>query len=228
MKAANAIICVSEAMASVVRPLMPHSDIRVVTNGFDDSIFRLEGARRDLGVLFVGLLVPVKNVHLVLRAYARLREHVDTPLTIAGDGPLRAELESLATQLGIADSTRFIGYKSRADIARLMQRARVLVLPSSSEGWGMVVAEALACGTPVIASRVGGVPEILVSDESGILVTPDDEDALFAALENAFAREWKPQLVAAGSGARPWSVQATRIAEVYQELLAVASPGGAR
>ena len=71
------------------------------------------------------------------------------------------DLQALARELGVEDSVRFLGVQSREQVADLMQRSRCLALPSSSEGWGMVVAESLACGTPVVASRVGGVPEIL-------------------------------------------------------------------
>jgi teichuronic acid biosynthesis glycosyltransferase TuaC len=217
IEAARVVICVSGAMADVVRPLFPNLDVRVAVNGFDGSLFRVVDAERDAGILFVGLLVPVKNVDLLLRAYARLRGQLDMPLTIAGDGVLRPNLEELAAELGIADTVHFLGYRSRGEVASLMQRARFLALPSSSEGYPLVVAEALACGTPVVASRVGGIPEILVSPLAGTLIPPGDVDSLTHALFEWAAADIDPEAVAASSGALPWSERVLPIAQAYRD-----------
>ncbi len=216
---ASAVICVSDAMARAVSSVLDVIPV-VIPNGYDNSLFKLSERPRDLGLLFVGNLVPTKNVALLLRAYARVQATVGMPLTIVGDGPLRLSLTSLAATLGITDSVHFLGVQGRHEVANLMGRAVALVLPSLSEGWGVVVAESLACGTPVVASRVGGVPEIVDSDDGGVLVPPGDEDALAAAL--AAIVRWRPDRlrVAAASRARPWSVQASRIAEVYRRILA--------
>jgi glycosyltransferase involved in cell wall biosynthesis len=215
---AAAVICVSEAMARAVKSVV---DIEpaVIPNGYDSGLFTLSEKPRDLGLLFVGNLVPTKNIDVLLRAYARERATIAAPLTIVGDGPLRASLTALAASLGVADDVRFLGVQGRQEVAALMARAVALALPSRSEGWGVVVAEALASGTPVVASRVGGVPEILASDEGGILVPPGDEDALAAGLRTVAS--WQPdrRRVAAASNARPWSVQAGRIAAVYRAIL---------
>ena len=213
--AAQIVICVSDAMAAVVRQILPSVDIRVVPNGFDDSLFRIVEGKRDLGILFVGLLVPVKNVDLLLRAYARVRAQVAAPLTIVGDGPLRSPLTDLAAELGIADTVSFLGYRSRIEVASFMQRARVLALPSSSEGYPLVVAEALACGTPVVASRVGGVPDIVLSPRAGTLIPPRDIESLSLALVEWATADIDPRLVAASSGALAWSERVMPIAQAY-------------
>jgi glycosyltransferase involved in cell wall biosynthesis len=220
---ARAVICVSSAMAEAVREVMPAVDPLVIPNGFDDALFRLSEKPRDLGLLFVGMLVPVKNLDVLLRAYASVHDRVAVPLTLAGDGPLRAALESQARELGVAGSVRFVGAQSREEVAALMGRAVALVLPSRSEGWPLVIAESLGCGTPVVASRVGGIPEIVASDAGGILVAPGDEGALADALVSIVGRPLDPNDVAGSSRARPWSVQARRIAAVYEAVL-----GGAR
>jgi glycosyltransferase involved in cell wall biosynthesis len=216
---ASAVICVSDAMARAVTSVLDVQPV-VIPNGYDDALFTLSEQPRDLGLLFVGNLVSTKNVALLLRAYARVRAIIAMPLAIVGDGPLRPSLTSLAATLGIADSVRFLGVQTRDGVADLMARAVALVLPSLSEGWGVVVAEALARGTPVVASRVGGVPEILGSEDGGILVPPGDEEALVAAL--ASVAGWRPdrRRVAAASLARPWSVRAGEIATVYRTILA--------
>jgi glycosyltransferase involved in cell wall biosynthesis len=219
---ASAVICVSSAMADAVRAVLPPVHPLIIPNGYDDSLFTLSDRPRDLGLLFVGMFTPVKNLSVLLRAYARIRDRVSVPLTLAGDGPLRPVLESLAAELRIADRVHFAGAQRRDEVAALMGRAAALVLPSRSEGWPLVVAEALACGTPVVASRVGGIPEIVGSHEGGILVGPNDETALAAALVAILERPNDPARVASASHARPWSTQALRIAEVYRDVLGAA------
>jgi glycosyltransferase involved in cell wall biosynthesis len=224
---ARAVICVSSAMSDAVRLVMPRVDPVVIPNGFDDSLFMLSDKPRDLGLLFVGMFVPVKNLDVLLRAYASVHDRVAMPLTLAGDGPLRAALESQARELGVAGSVRFVGAQSREEVAALMGRAAALVLPSRSEGWPLVIAESLGCGTPVVASRVGGIPEIVASDAGGILVTPGDVGALAEGLVEVVRRPLDPHQVAGSSRARPWSVQARRIAAVYESVLGVAGDGTA-
>jgi len=225
IEAAQIIICVSDAMAKVVRPLLPYADVRVVVNGFDDSLFRVVNAERDLGILFVGLLVPVKNVDLLLRAYARVRGQVRMPLTIVGDGRLRSGLAALAAELGITDTVSFLGYRSREEVASLMQRARLLALPSTSEGYPLVVAEALACGTPVVASRIGGIPDIVVSPQAGTLITPGDIESLSLALADWATADVNPGVVATSSGALPWSKRVVPIAQAYSDAALLVSSG---
>ena len=228
---ASRVICVSSAMADAVRSVLPAVQPVAIPNGYDDRLFRLSERPRDQGLLFVGNLVPTKNLAMLLRAYARVTNEVRVPLTLVGDGPLRAQLVSLAAALGIADQVHFAGVQRREEVAERMSRAVAVLLPSLSEGWGVVIAESLACGTPVVASRVGGIPEIIGSDAAGILVAPGDEDALAAALAAIVKREPDRASVAAASRARPWSVQAGLIAAVYREGLSIGEaaskvPGG--
>lgn len=215
---ARAVICVSSAMAAAVRAVLPGIDPLVIPNGYDDGLFKLSARPRDLGLLFVGTFTPVKNVDILLQAFARVRDKLGMPLTLAGDGPLRSALELLAAELGISDSVHFVGVQPRDEVAALMGRAVALVLPSRTEGWPLVIAESLACGTPVVASHVGGIPEIVGSDDGGILVAPGDEDALATGLVSIVQRPQDPQRVASSSRAQPWSVQARRIAAVYQDI----------
>src|SRR5215208_6627362 len=98
----------------------------VIPNGYDDALFRLSEQPRDLGLLFVGNLVPTKNIEMLLRAYARERAVIALPLTIVGDGPLRVALAGLAATLGITDDVRFVGVQGRREVARLMARATAL------------------------------------------------------------------------------------------------------
>jgi glycosyltransferase involved in cell wall biosynthesis len=162
------------------------------TEGFDESAFEIvhygiapepEPAPYPGGsrLLFVGRLVPVKGIETLLRAFDNARrERPDLTLDIVGDGPLRQELEALAADLGLGSSVRFLG---RVENARHeMERAAAVVVPSLGEGFGMVALEASERGRPVIATSVGGLPEIVEDGRTGVLVPRGDVAALAAAL----------------------------------------------
>jgi glycosyltransferase involved in cell wall biosynthesis len=215
---AAAVICVSEEMARSVRDALPrHPRVVTIANGYDDRLFTLGTAPRHGGILFVGTLTRVKNLDVLLEAYGLLGE--DAPhLVIAGEGHLRQDLERLSKRLGLGERVSFIGEQGRAEIAALMKDSLALVIPSSSEGFGLVAAEALACGTPVVASEVGGLPGIVASADAGALVPAGSPRALAAAMREVLDRPHDPTRVAAASGAQPWSVRAREIAEVYEQL----------
>ncbi len=132
-------------------------------------------------LLCVGRLVPVKGIDTLLRAFATaLREQPDLTLDIAGDGPLRGELESLAASLGLGDEVCFLGRVE--GVTAEMERAAAVIVPSLGEGFGMVALEAAERGRPVIASAVGGLPEIVDDGRTGVLVPRADPSALAAAI----------------------------------------------
>ena len=124
-----------------------------------------------------------KALEVLLDAFAQVSEvRRDLWLLLVGDGPLRRQHEELAAALSIAHRVRFLGWKPRPEVAALLHHCEVFVLPSRSEPFGMVVVEALACRKAVVASSVGGVPEIIENGRSGLLVEPDDPPALARAL----------------------------------------------
>jgi glycosyltransferase involved in cell wall biosynthesis len=153
----------------------------VTPNGFDGSLFHPVGRSTSdrLRVLFVGNLLPVKGADRlpeILRALRRLEPRAE--LTIVGDGPLRKSLEAALDGSG----TRLAGWLEPARVADAMRRADVLVVPSRSEGWGCVITEARACGTPVAATAVGGIPEALGSGGEMVAASPFDPAAMAAAI----------------------------------------------
>jgi N-acetyl-alpha-D-glucosaminyl L-malate synthase BshA len=115
---------------------------------------------------------PVKNVIGVVHMFARLRQRMPAKLLMIGDGPQTAEAFSLAKTLGVADDVRFLG--NREDVDQILCAADAFLLPSNYEAFGLAALEAMACGVPVVASRVGGVPELISDGETGFLVGPDD------------------------------------------------------
>lgn len=173
--------------------------VAVVLTPIDLEVFRpldrracehahgLEAGRRR--VLFVGRLDDrVKRIGSLIKAFgAAVRGHDDVELVIAGTGrdeePLRRLAEARAPGL-----VRFLGWVANGEpLARLLNTADCLALPSLSEGFPTVVGEAMACGTPVLGSRVGGIPELVVPGSTGWLVDPGDEDELCAALAAVLA-----------------------------------------
>ena len=130
-----------------------------------------------LRLVFVGRLTPIKGLRILLEAFARsLERRPDLHLTLIGDGEDRAHLEALAAPLGA--TVVFAGYRSQGEIAMLLSEADAFVLPSFSEGLPVVLMEAMAAGKPVIATRVGGVSELVEDGISGFLVPPGDVESL--------------------------------------------------
>ena len=111
-------------------------------------------------LLCVARLAPVKGHRYLLRALARLREAgLECELTLAGDGPERDALERQAAELGLADAVRFLGFQRQTEIRTLYRWCDLMVLPSLSEGIPISLMEAMACGRPVVATTVRGVPQ---------------------------------------------------------------------
>jgi glycosyltransferase involved in cell wall biosynthesis len=149
-------------------------------------------APRPPHILYAGVLTPLKGVHILIDAFARLaQDHPQAQLILAGRPQNEAYVRELRAQierLGLEGRVWFTGQVPQAELARWMGRARVLVLPSLSEGLGRVVVEAMAAGTPVVGSCVGGIPEIVRDGETGFLVQPGDAAALAEKLHDVLAR----------------------------------------
>jgi teichuronic acid biosynthesis glycosyltransferase TuaC len=165
----------------------PSERTLVLRNGVDLALFRPRDrtvARAALRVegftlLCVGSLIPRKGLDLVLRALVQVP---DCKLMIAGDGPRRAELEALAKRLGVRDRVRFLGEVPHADLPDLYAAADVLLLASSREGWANVLLEAMACGTPVVATDVNGTGEVVRSHAAGMLMRERSPQCLVETL----------------------------------------------
>lgn len=174
---AAALVTVSAALKkSLIQLGVESGKISVLRNGVDTRVFRpvdREIHRTRMGLtgtvlLMVGNLVSLKGHELVLRA---LQEFPDACLLIVGEGEERRALETLAGALQIQHRVRFLGVMPHAQLAEVYGAADALVLASSREGWPNVLLEAMACGTPVVSSSVGGTPEIVTAPEAGVLMT---------------------------------------------------------
>ncbi|HEY3317417.1 MAG TPA: glycosyltransferase [Coriobacteriia bacterium] len=194
------VVCVSEAIEREVRDelaLPRRVPTFVVNMGVDRAVFRPAGdARTALGIpaeartaLFAGNFIPRKDAGTLIAAFALAHDagRADLLLLAGGDPEgRRAVVEADVAERGLADAVRFLGVLPPAELAAAMSAADVFVLPSVFEALGVVLLEAMACGTPVVASRVGGIPEV-VPDGCGRLVAPADAEGFGEAIGDVIA-----------------------------------------
>lgn len=192
LERAQLVLPPSEAMRDALAVLAPRARLRVVPNVVDEELFRPE--RREPGgerrLLTAGLLGEngAKGVDYLLDAVALLaRERNGFRLDIVGDGPLRAPYEAQARRLGVDRLVEFHGFRPKPELAERMRAADLFVLASRFENNPCVVLEAMASGLPVVATRVGGLPE-LVDERSGLLAEPRDPESIAARLGEALDR----------------------------------------
>src|SRR5262249_41795206 len=180
-------------------------DIRVIGNGVDVARFfpvDPNEARQKLDIpldakviVSVAALLPVKGHARLLHAFRTLTAKIPRlQFYLVGEGASRRELEALSASLGLTSAVHFVGSCPNERLLAWYSAANVSCLASSREGWPNVVLESLACGTPVVATRVWGTPEILHSPELGVLVE-QDEASIAAGLETALRREWNRELL---------------------------------
>jgi len=189
---AAAVAAVSQALKYSLEQLgVDAAKVCVLRNGVDADVFRpldrdVERARLGIDgrlLISVGNLVELKGNELAIRS---LKSLPDASLFLIGDGPDRRRLESIARETGVGERVRFIGTVAQKDLPRYYSAADALVLASSREGWPNVLLEAMACGTPVVAARVGGTPEVVTSPVAGVLFEPRTVQALTSALQELF------------------------------------------
>jgi len=156
-------------------------------------------------ILFVGRLIERKGLPYLIEAMAELRQHLPATLDVVGTGRQRAALEQLATECGVADAVRFAGRVGDRELAQLYAASDVFVLPSivdrrgDTEGLGVVLLEAMSYGRPVVATNVGGIPDIVRHEQTGLLVPQKDPHALAEALHRLLTdRDLAERLGAAG------------------------------
>ncbi len=182
----DGVTAVSESLrADTLRELGVRRDIRVIPNFVDCDTYR----RRDVAplraqlapegqklIIHVSNFRPVKRVTAVIEVFARVRDQVAARLLMVGDGPDSVEASQLARRLGLAGDVLFLGEQD--PIVPLLSASDVFLLPSAQESFGLAALEAMACGVPVVASRVGGLPEVIDHLLTGYLHQPDDLDGM--------------------------------------------------
>jgi teichuronic acid biosynthesis glycosyltransferase TuaC len=215
---ADRLIAVSEALKRALVDLGAVPDhVEVLRNGVDLSMFGPTDrrvARQSLALtrptlLSVGHLIERKGHDRVIEAMSRLP---DFDLIIVGEGPEREALGDLARRVGVADQVRFLGSRPHATLPEVYGAADALVLASSREGWPNVLLEAMACGTPVIASNIWGNPEVVQAPASGVLMEQNTPEGIASAVRSLFAN--LPARVATRAYAEGFSWEDTTRAQI--------------
>jgi teichuronic acid biosynthesis glycosyltransferase TuaC len=224
---ADAAVAVSAALKEAMVALgAAPAGVTVLRNGVDTALFRpatdRAGARAALGLtrptlLSVGLLIERKGHHRVIEALHLLP---DCDLVIVGEGPERARLEALAARLGVGPRVRLLGARPHAELAPIYTAADLLVLASSREGWANVLLEAMACGTPVVASPIWGNPEVVQSREAGLIARENTPAAIAASVRDLLADP--PDRAATRAYAERFGWEATTEGQIalYRRVLA--------
>ena len=234
-RGAGAVVAVSRALADkAVEIGADPARVQVIYNGVDGELFApgpRDVARRRLGLqggapllLYVGNLKQTKGCVDLLEAFpALLAERPEARLVYVGAGPCRSELLGRAAALGCADRVTLAGAQAHAALGDWFRAADMLCLPSHNEGVPNVVLEAMACGTPVVASRVGGIPEV-VPEYAGVLPPPRDREALSAALAEASARHWDSTRIASHASGFRWDDNVHRLGCILQQVTSGSVP----
>jgi glycosyltransferase involved in cell wall biosynthesis len=199
IRRARALIAKTIFAETWARSLNSTCLIRRIPNALNPAFLNVRPTYQQSLALCIGSLTHLKGVDLVLRAFARL----STPqarLAIIGDGPLRASLEKLASELGVRSRVEFTGRLEPAAIAEKMAAARVLMFGSRMDTAPNVVLEAHAAGLPVVATRAGGIPELVEHGRDGYLVPKDDPAAMAEATEQLL--DWPEQCQRFGQAGR--------------------------
>jgi sugar transferase (PEP-CTERM/EpsH1 system associated) len=228
-KLVHRFVCVSEEVAELSREQgMGGARLCTIKNGIDLSRFRSVGPDPAGPVVTVARLSPEKDVaNLVTAVALAAKQGPELRVVVAGGGPCLAELQQLAAELGVADRMTFLG--EVGDVPALLAGARMFVLPSRSEGIPLTALEAMACGLPVVATRVGGLPEVVDDRVTGLLVPPGDP----AALANALVAIWEDpeggeRMGRAGRRRAEERFDVRRMVAEYEALYAEGLVGGER
>ena len=227
---ADAVVAVSQALKDKLTTLgVEHERIHVLRNGVDLELFhaddrddvRAELRLRRPTLLSAGNLFAFKGHGLVIEALSLLPE---CELVIAGDGPDRGTFEALARQRGVSERVRFVGSLEQQDLRRYYCAADALLLASSREGWPNVLLEAMACGTPVVATAVGGVPEIVTSADAGAMVKERSAAALASAVRELLARPRERTATRRFAEQFGWDATSKGQLQLFRQVLAANSP----
>ncbi len=224
---ADAVLALTENMKQKMREIYDR-EISIVPNGIDLERFKIspESKKKDSTktIIFVGRLHPVKGVQYLIEAMAIVhQESPEVKLILVGDGEERELLENLTDSLGIRECVEFAGRVPHERVQDYMNQAEVFVLPSLSEGFPVTILEAMACGLPIVATQVGGVPDVIKNGVNGYLVKAKDPnetvEALLKLLQDAQLRATISKTNKQKVDEYSWGRVALALEKIYRESI---------
>jgi len=227
LNSATYVTTVSQNNLACIRKLDVETPVEIIPNGFDEELFHPEDkseCRRLLNlpldkkiILTVGNLTPEKNYGLLIESIKEIKARRNGFLCILiGTGGLRAELHRSIKEKGLTDYVILAGGRPHDEIAKWMNSCDVFVLSSLMEGNPTTLFEAIACGIPFVGTKVGGIPDIIASDDYGLLCSPDDAHDLADKLITALDKKWDSKEIARYSKNYTWGTIAERMISVYE------------
>jgi glycosyltransferase involved in cell wall biosynthesis len=225
MNRAKIIIPVSRSLEEAIKFYGITNNFRIVPNVVNTEMFhptlnRNKGGKKR--ILLVALLSPQKGISYLLHALAQLKQkRKDFVLDIVGDGPNRREYEEITRRLGLGDIVKFYGLKTKIDVAEFMKKCSFFIQPSLWETFNVVCIEAMACGLPIVATRLSAFQE-KITEENGILIPPKDIDALTKAIDNMLDnyQNYSPEKISQYAKKNfSYEVVGKRLDNIYREIL---------
>lgn len=223
---AGRVTALTRHLEALARVTMPKLSIEIVGNGVNRRAFPYQPRIRQgssLRLICVCRLVRRKGLDHLISAMAELRSH-GAHLQIIGTGELEDDLRQLVKDKGLDDCIDLVGYVPREDLWEYYNSADIFVLPSLSESFGQVLLEAMSCGLPIVASRVGGIAEVVDSGSGGLLVEPASSTAIVHAVRTLAAAPQRRRAMSKHnlkqvSEKYCWSVIANRYEQLYTQVL---------
>ena len=229
LNTADSIITVSKSNLACIQQLNVKTPVHILPNGYrSDQFYQMdiEKCRKKLGlpldkkiIIAVGNLLKIKGHSYLIEAMAEVVKHrSDVVCFIVGGGALEKKLNEQVRKAGLQDHVTLIGSKLHGEIPLWMNACDIFVLPSLNEGNPTVMFECLGCGKPFVGTRVGGVPEIIVSEDYGLLSDPANSMELAENILSALDKSWDETKIKDYSAQFTWAEIAKNIAKIYEKL----------
>lgn len=231
---ADRVVALSSALAATAKETAPDLEIDVIPNGIDTQRFappEVRPSERRVRLITVARLLERKGIHTILEACAK-PTLLPVELSIIGTGPFEPELRQMVDEMGLGDRVRFLGFVPNEELPRHYRQSDIFVLPSETESFGLVFAEAMSCGLPIAASNVGGIPETVRDGVDGLLCPPGQPVALRENILRLISNVDTREEISYSQRERvlenyTWDRIAARYADLYRSVLAASGPARA-
>lgn len=217
-KQANTVTTKSKALAKLVLQIEPSANVKTIYNGVNFEKFTVtkKPTNGKINLLFIGNLIKTKGVFELLQAALTLKaSDLDFELAIVGKGPEQKNINDYIQKNNLGDSVNFIGALAHEQLNNQLAKAHALILPSYREGVPNVIMEALATGTPVIATAVGGIPEVLQNKVNGILLADYQAETIVAGVHDFLAQNWSSETVLTSIAGFTWARTSEQFLETF-------------